>query len=89
MYTPYPDRTPDEQYKNLLREILAKGTRVESRQGTDALTLMGATPMHFKLQNGFPMITERSVKGFWKQAIGEICGFMNGARTLEALESFG
>jgi thymidylate synthase len=89
MMKPYSERTPDEQYKNLLREILAKGTRVESRQGTDALTLMGATPMHFKLENGFPMITERSVKGFWKQAIGEICGFMNGARTLEALEEFG
>lgn len=89
MMKPYAERTPDEQYKNLLREILAKGTRVESRQGTDALTLMGATPMHFKFENGFPMITERSVKGFWQQAIGEICGFMNGARTLTELESFG
>lgn len=86
---PYSERTPDEQYKNLLRSILEKGTRVESRQGTDALTLMGANPMHFKFENGFPMITERSVKGFWKQAIGEIQGFANGARTLKELEEFG
>lgn len=89
MLKPYAERTPDEQYKNLLKEILAKGMRTPSRQGTDALTLMGAPPMHFRLENGFPMITERSVKGFWRQAIGEICGFMNGARTLTALEEFG
>ena len=92
MMRPYSERTPDEQYKNLLREILAKGERAVSGDvgfSTDALTLIGPKPLHFKLENGFPMITERSVKGFWKQAIGEICGFINGARTLEALESFG
>jgi thymidylate synthase len=86
---PYTERTPDEQYKNLLRSILEKGTRVESQQGPDALTFIGPAPLHFKFENGFPMITERSVKGFWKQAIGEICGFINGARTLTELESFG
>lgn len=89
MIKPYSERTGDEQYKNLLKDILANGVRVESQQGTDALTLIGPKPLHFKFENGFPMITERSVKGFWKQSIGEICGFINGARTLEQLESFG
>lgn len=74
---PYQERTADEQYKNLLREILAKGLRTPSRQGTDALTLMGATPMHFKLENGFPMITERSVKGFW------LAGYQGNLRVYE------
>lgn len=94
---PYTERTPDEQYKNLLKLILEKGTRSQTQagttketpEGTDAVTLFGAPPMRFDLQNGFPMITERSVKGFWKQAVGEIIGFMNGARTLEELESYG
>lgn len=94
---PYDQRTPDLQYKNLLSEILEKGIRSESQAGksdgsdtgTDCLTLFGAKPMRFDLSNGFPMITERSVKGFWKQAVGEIIGFMNGARTLEELESYG
>lgn len=97
MVKPYSERTPDEQYKNLLREILEKGIRSKSQAGTDAknpegtdcITLFGAPPMRFDLANGFPMITERSVKGFWRQAVGEICGFINGARTLEELESFG
>jgi thymidylate synthase len=94
---PYTERTPDEQYKNLLRDILENGIRSKSQagtsndnpEGTDCVTLFGAKPMRFDLSNGFPMITERSVKGFWKQAVGEICGFINGARTLEELESFG
>lgn len=81
--------TTDCQYKNVLQEILEHGTRAESQQGTDALTLMVPTPMHFKLSNGFPMITERDIRRFWKQAIGEIFAFINGARTLTDLEKFG
>ena len=94
---PYSERTPDTQYKELLKEILDKGIRSQSQAGTskdnpggtDCITLFGAKPMRFNLSNGFPMITERSVKSFWKQAVGEIIGFMNGARTLEELESYG
>lgn len=94
---PYTERTPDEQYKNLLKIILDKGIRSKSQagtstenpDGTDCITLLGANPMRFDLSNGFPMITERSVKGFWKQAVGEIVGFINGARTQEELESYG
>jgi thymidylate synthase len=95
---PYDKRTPDNQYQKLLRKILEEGTRTVSQQGTDAITLMGPGSMHFKFENGFPMITERNmdpkVSEFlpvtvWQQAIGEICAFINGARTLEELESFG
>lgn len=86
---PFAERTPDTQYRDRLAYILEHGERVQSQQGTDALTVIGPPPMHFKLENGFPMITERSVKGFWRGSIGEICAFINGARTLEELESFG
>ncbi|HEY4489593.1 MAG TPA: thymidylate synthase [Candidatus Paceibacterota bacterium] len=86
---PFSDRAPDTQYRDNLAYILKNGERVKSQQGTDALTVIAPPPMHFKLENGFPMITERSVKGFWKGSIGEICAFINGARTLEELESFG
>lgn len=97
MMKPYSERTPNTQYKELLADILEHGIRSKSQagttaenpEGTDCITLFGAKPMRFDLQNGFPMITERSVKGFWKQAVGEIIGFMNGARTLEELESYG
>lgn len=95
---PYQERTPDEQYKNLLREVLEKGIRTPSQQGVDALTLIASTPMRFRLENGFPMITERNMAPtvsenlpvtVWQQAIGEICAFVNGARTVKELEEFG
>jgi thymidylate synthase len=97
MMKPYNERTPDLQYKNLLADILKRGIRSQSQagttsenpEGTDCITLFGANPMRFDLSNGFPMITERSVKGFWKQAVGEIIGFANGARTQAQLEEYG
>lgn len=88
-YKPYNERTPDTQYQNLLRDILENGVRDKSQTGTDTITLMGTRPMRFDLSNGFPVITERSIQGFWKAPIGELLAFINGARTLDALEEFG
>ncbi len=98
MIKPFLERSPDSQYQRLLRDILEKGERTHSQQGVDALTLIGPSPLHFKLENGFPLITERNMAPkeserlpvtIWRQAIGEMCGFMNGARTQTELEKFG
>ena len=89
LYKPYSVRNVDFQYQRLLQNILKNGVRAKSQQGVDALTLLGPEPMRFNLSNGFPMITERDVKSFWKQAVGEICAFVNGARTQAELEKFG
>ena len=95
---PYSERIPDIQYRDLLRQILKQGIRTNSQQETDAITLMGPGSMHFKLENGFPMITERNMNPktgemlkvtIWQQAIAEILAFINGARTLNQLEEFG
>jgi thymidylate synthase len=83
-------RTPDTQYKELLQSILDDGVVTKSQQGVDALTLMAPKPLKFKLSNGFPIITERKIsKKIWGQAIGEIIGFINGARTQEELSEYG
>jgi thymidylate synthase len=89
-YLPPEKRTPDSQYKALLKQILEEGIRTESQQGVDALTLIAPRSLHFKLENGFPIVTERKIsEKIWKQAIGEIIGFANGARTQEELSSYG
>ena len=95
VYRPYEERTPDEQYKNLIREILEKGTWGPSpmvdKDGNEINTidLMGAIPIRFNiLENGAPVITERKI-AFWKSAIGELCAFMNGVRTQEELVEYG
>jgi thymidylate synthase len=94
----YNERTPDSQYQDLLREIIAKGVQTPSQQGVDAITVIGPKSLHFKLENGFPVITERNLAPkvseklpvtIWQQAIGEIFAFVNGARTQKELEKFG
>src|SRR5499425_112454 len=87
-YRPPGEREPDSQYRLMLERIVSCGIRVPTRQGPPALTLMQQA-MHFDLANGFPLITERSLKSFWRKSIGELCAFINGATTLEALAEFG
>lgn len=91
-------RKPETEYRKVLQEVLDYGERVPSQQGVDAIRLIAPSPMRFKLSEGFPMITERNMNPntserlpvtVWQQAIGEIFGFINGARTLTALEEFG
>jgi thymidylate synthase len=95
---PYNERTVDHQYQDLLKEILEKGITTPSQQGVDAITLIGPKNLHFKLENGFPLINERNMAPkiseklpvtIWQQAIGEILAFVNGARTQKELEKFG
>lgn len=87
-YLPYAERSPSSQYQDLLRNIRDHGEEVQTKQGEKALTVMGHC-MRFPLDNGAPVITERSIKGFVPKAIGEICAFINGARTLDEFAEFG
>ena len=87
-YLPPGAREPDAQYRQMLERILASGVAVPTRQGPPALTVMQQT-MRFELPNGFPVITERNVKSFWRKPIGELCAFINGATTLDELADFG
>lgn len=91
-------RTPDYQYQNLLKTILEKGHRSVAQQETDTISYIGPNPLHFLVANGAPVITERNMAPktnerlkvtIWQQAIAEIIGFINGARTLEELEKYG
>jgi thymidylate synthase len=72
----------------MLRTIREEGVRVQTKQGVDALAVAGQV-MRFPLAHGAPVITERSIKGFAGKAIGELCAFINGARTLDELAAFG
>ena len=87
-YEPFEGRTPDSQYRDLLGRIVEHGEKTPTRQGPPALTLMQQT-MRFELANGFPVITDRSIAGFWRKPIGELCAFINGATTLDELRAFG
>lgn len=88
MYKSYSERKPDDQYGDILRKILKDGEWSVTRQGPRAKTIIGVQ-MHFNLSNGFPVITNRSIENFWQKPIGELCAFINGARTRDQLAEFG
>ena len=95
-YKPYEERTVDQQYKELIHEVMLKGKKGPSRMTNkhnneiDTIRLMGASTIRFNiLENGVPFITERSIESFWQSPIGELFAFINGARTQAELEAFG
>ena len=89
IYLPLEERQPDAQYANLLRGILETGISGPTRQGVDVLTSLWAEKMVFPFSNGFPIINERSVKGFWRKPINELGAMINGVRTLEGFKEAG
>jgi thymidylate synthase len=87
-YLPYTERRPNTQYRDMLQTVRDTGIRVQTKQGEDALAVAGHV-MRFPVAHGAAVITERSIKAFVGKAIGELCAFINGARTLEQLSEFG
>ena len=87
-YKPVDQRAPDSQYRNLLERISRTGIRVSTRQGPQAITLMQQT-LTYDLSTGFPVVPDRDMGKFWRKPIGELCAFINGARTLDELAEFG
>src|SRR5881392_2253338 len=87
-YLPHDERTPSTAYRDMLAAIREHGVAVETKQGEGALAVAGCT-MRFPMAHGAAVITERSIKGFVGKAIGELCAFINGARTLDELAEFG
>lgn len=68
--------TPESQYTNLIRQILEKGSRETSRNGT-TLSLFGYS-MRFSLQGGaLPLLTTKRVA--WKTCFRELQWFIRGS----------
>lgn len=90
-YRPFDQRTPDTQYRELLRTIKEQGEEVDTQMDHPAMKWIGYL-MRFPLENGFPIITERdlvSEPSQFKMAIAELVAFLNGAQTLEEMKKFG
>jgi thymidylate synthase len=95
-YKPFEQRKALYQYRDLLKEIMTHGEdcpspMVDGNTGEPLFTreIIGVVMKYDILENGAPVITERDISGFYKGAIGEIFGFINGARTEEQLREFG
>lgn len=95
-YKPYEERKALEQYKTILKDILDNGEDnpcamidEETKEPLYTKERLGVMARFNILEEGAPIITERDISGFYKGAIGEIFGFINGAHTNEELRKFG
>lgn len=75
-----------EQYLALVRDVFANGSWQQNRTGVRTLSLPGAS-MRFDLQAGFPAVTTKKLA--FKTAIGELVGFLRGARSAADFRALG
>ena len=95
-YKRYEERKALEQYKKLLKDIIDNGIdnpcAMQDNITGEPLTTkerLGVISRFNILEEGVPIITERDISAFYKSAIAEIFGFINGAHTDEQLREYG
>ena len=74
----------EEQYLDIIRNILTNGAKRGDRTGTGTISIFGAQ-MRFSLRNNvFPLLTTKKV--FWRGVAEELLWFVNGSTNAKLLE---
>ena len=77
----------EQNYLDLLKEILEHGEEIKDRTGIGTLALFGRN-LRFDLSNGkIPLLTTKKV--FWRGAVEELLFFINGKTKTQELEAKG
>jgi len=76
---------PEEQYLNLIRQVLNDGKMVKTRNG-NRLTIYGAQ-LRFDLTQGFAAITSKKLA--WDKVVSELLWFLEGHTNTRYLHTFG
>jgi len=76
----------EEQYLNLLRNVLTFGENRGDRTGTGTISLFGPQ-IECDLMDGFPLITTKKVH--WKSVVHELLWFISGSTNIKYLKDNG
>jgi thymidylate synthase len=74
--------TLDEQYINLLQDILDNGIKKKDRTGTGTLSVFGHQIRH-NMPDGFPLLTTKKMA--WKTIVTELLWFLRGDTNIKYL----
>lgn len=77
---------PEQQYLDLLRDVLTTGIRREDRTGTGAVSVFGRQ-IRFDLAQGFPLLTTKRVH--FKSVAVELLWFLRGDTNIRWLQERG
>jgi thymidylate synthase len=66
----------EQQYIDVLANILAAGENISDRTGTGTRTIFGQQ-MRFNLKEGFPAVTTKKLS--WRAVVGELLWFLEGS----------
>lgn len=72
----------EEQYLDLLKDILDNGVKKTDRTGTGTLSVFGRQIRH-KMSDGFPLLTTKKMA--WKSMVVELIWFLNGDTNIRYL----
>lgn len=72
----------EEQYLNLLRDILENGVEKGDRTGTGTISVFGRQIRH-KMSDGFPLLTTKKMA--WKTMVTELLWFLRGDTNIKWL----
>ncbi len=77
-----------QQFLDLVDTVLRTGKRKKDPQGVGNIAILGYT-MRFRMEEGFPLITTRSLKGSWKALVHELLWFLSGSSHVNDLHKHG
>lgn len=80
------DTQAEQQYLNLLRELLNLSTKRETRNDHETRSLFGRQ-IRFDMRDGFPLLTTKRV--YWTGVVAELIWFLRGDTNIAYLQSYG
>lgn len=78
-----PNQHPEQQYLDLLKDILANGTLKHDHNTGNGLVSVFGRQMRFDLSKGFPLLTTKKVP--WNSIMKELYWFMSGQTNIKYL----